>query len=127
MRRAITLIITLTILGFGGSIWVDIAQRNTAREYLEGVGIVRQAIASDQMDKAAEEQAYLHAKWQHDAVWLNCITSHHHTRAVNTAMIELATALEYGWLDEAVRALDRAEDALGDIESSDFAKLENVL
>lgn len=127
MRRAITLIIVLSVIGFGTSVWVDITQRNTAREYLDGLGIVREAVQQGRMDDASNEQAYLHAKWQHDSTWLNCITSHHHTRAVNTAMTELATAFENDWTDEALRALDKAVDALGDIESSDFAKLENVL
>lgn len=127
MRRAYVLIIVLTVLGFGAGIWADLAQQNTAREYLDAFINVREAVERGNLDAASQEQAYLHAKWQHDAVWLNCLISHHHTRAVNTAMTELATAFQYQWTDEALRALDRVEDALEDIEGSDFATLENVL
>ena len=63
---------------------------------------------------------YLHAQWQHDAVWLNYLISHHHTRAVSTAMVELSTALERQWDTETFQALDALEDALRDVEQSDF-------
>ena len=127
MRRAIVLIVTLTVLSVGLSVWLDLSQRDTARGYMDSFGVVREALEQGNMDAAAREQAYLHACWQHDAKWLNCLISHHHTRAVNTAMLELATALEQNWQDEALRALDRVMDALGDVASSDFASLENIL
>ena len=123
MRRAVVLIITLTVLSVG----LDLSQRNTARGYMDSFGVVREALEQGNLDMAAREQAYLHARWQHDAKWLNCLISHHHTRAVNTAMLELSTALEQRWQDEALRALDRVMDALGDVASSDFAALENIL
>lgn len=127
MRRAVILIVALTVLSVGLSVWLDLSQRNTARGYMDSFGLVREALEQGKMDEAAQEQAYLHARWQHDAKWLNCLISHHHTRAVNTAMLELATALEQRWPDEALRALDRVMDALGDVASSDFASLENIL
>ena len=70
---------------------------------------------------------YLHAQWQHDAVWLNYLISHHHTRAVSTAMVELSTALERQWDTETFQALDALEDALRDVEQSDFPYWENIL
>ena len=127
MRRAVLLISILSVLAVGLGLWVDLEQRQVAREYMDGVGMVRWLMDQGEIEKAAQEQAYLHAQWQHDAKWLNCLISHHHTRAVTTAMIELAAALENRWDDEILRALDKAEDALSDIEGSDFCTLENIL
>ena len=47
--------------------------------------------------------------------------------AVTSAMLHLSTALEQRWQDESLRALDEAVDALSEVESSDFATLENIL
>lgn len=127
MRRALALIITLTLLTFGAGTWLDIYQRDTARGYLAEFGAVRKLLLQGRHEEAAREEAYLHARWQQDAKWLNLLISHHHTRAVSTAMLELATALEQDWEDEALRALDRVTDALGDIEVSDFVTWENIL
>lgn len=127
MRRAITLVIVLTVLSFGLSLWTDLCQRNTACGYLEALSGLRGMLLDNRLDEAAAEQAYLYAVWQRDAKWLNCITSHHHTRAVNTAMLKLTTALEQRWRDESLRALDEVTDALEDIQTSDFATLENIL
>lgn len=127
MRRAIILIVTMLVLSIGFGLWMDLSQRAVAREYLGSAEVVRTLLITGESEKAAEEQAYLHAKWQHDAMWLNRLISHHHTRAVTTAMVELATALEQGWQDEALRALDKLNDALKDVEESDFPSLENIL
>lgn len=127
MRRALTLIVTLTVITFGTGVWLDWYQRDTARGYQDSFGVVRVLVLEGRWEEAVGEEAYLHARWQHDAKLLNCLIGHHHTRAVNTAMQELATALEQRWRGEALRALDRVADALGDIENSDFASLENIL
>lgn len=127
MRRALVLIIVLTVVSFGGGIWLDILQRSTAQGYLEKLEVVRAALLEGRMDAARAEEAYLHACWQHDARWLNCLISHHHTRSVNTALLHLATALEQGWVHGALYAVDEVADALGDICTSDFVTWENVL
>ena len=127
MRRAVTLIVVLTVLCLGLGLWLDLTQRHTAREYLDALDVVRTEVLENRMDSAAHEQAYLHARWQYDAGWLNFLIGHHHTRAVTYAMLHLSTALEQRWRDETLRALDEAVDALGEGESSDFATLENIL
>ena len=86
-----------------------------------------EAIDAGRLEEAAQEQAYLHARWEHDADWLNFLIGHHHTRAVTSAMLQLSTALEQRWRDESLRALDGVMDALSEVESSDFATLENIL
>lgn len=55
------------------------------------------------------------------------LIGHHHTRAVTSAMLHLSTALEQRWRDETLRALDEVVNALSEVESSDFATLENIL
>ncbi|MDD3334023.1 MAG: DUF4363 family protein [Eubacteriales bacterium] len=127
MRRAVLLIVILTVVSVGLGLWMDFSQRDVAREYLDGAAQIRSLLLEAQWEKATYEQAYQYARWQGDAKWLNCFLSHHHTRAVSTAMVELGSALEYGWEDEALRALDQLEDALGDVESSDFPHWENIL
>ena len=42
-------------------------------------------------------------------------------------MVELSTALERQWDTETFQALDALEDALRDVEQSDFPYLENIL
>lgn len=127
MRRAIVLIVTLTALSIGLGLWLDLTQSHTAREYLEALDGMREAINAGRLEEAAQEQAYLHARWEHDADWLNFLIGHHHTRAVTSAMLQLSTALEQRWRDESLRALDGVMDALSEVESSDFATLENIL
>ena len=127
MRRAIVLIVTLTALSIGLGLWLDLTQSHTAREYLEALDGMREAIDAGRLEEAAQEQAYLHARWEHDADWLNFLIGHHHPRAVTSAMLQLSTALEQRWRDESLRALDGVMDALSEVESSDFATLENIL
>ena len=93
MRRAVTLIVVLTVLCLGLGLWLDLTQRHTAREYLDALDVVRTEVLENRMDSAAHEQAYLHARWQYDAGWLNFLIGHHHTRAVTSAMLHLSTAL----------------------------------
>ena len=37
MRRAITLIVVLTVMCLGLGLWLDLTQRHTAREYLDAL------------------------------------------------------------------------------------------
>ena len=76
---------------------MDVSQQRVAREYLDSVRLIRDLADGGQQAQAYDEQRYLHAQWQHDAVWLNYLISHHHTRAVSAAMVELSTALERQW------------------------------
>ncbi|NLO85710.1 MAG: DUF4363 family protein [Clostridiales bacterium] len=127
MKRAIILIVVLSIIGFGGGAWMDKVQSDTAESYQGNVSLIRQWMKQGDTEKAAIEQARLYAKWEGDVKWLNCITSHHHTRAVSQALLELSTAFEFGWEDEIYRALDQARDALTDVGSGDRLTIENVL
>lgn len=127
MRRAVWLIVTLTLLGVGCGIWADITQRDTARGYLAGMEAVREAVLAGDMQSALSEQRYWHALWQHDEEWLNYLASHRQTRAISLAMAKLATALEQSWRDEALRALDEAVDAFEDVERGEMMSWENVL
>ncbi len=126
MRRAVLLIIILTALGVGCGLWADISQRDTAREYLGGLEAVRQAVLTDDMQAAAREQAYWHALWQRDETRLNFLLTHEHTRSVSAAMMRLATALEQGWREEALKSLDDVTEAFRHIETGDFPAAENI-
>lgn len=126
MRRALTLIIVLSLFTFGAGLWLDTLQRDTARAYLDGLSLVRSYVRNGRMDKARSEQAYWHARWQHDAHWLNALVTHHHTREIESAMVSLATALEMGWEKESYLALDEAGQALSELEGSDFFHPENI-
>lgn len=127
MRRAIWLIVILTVAGLVGGLCADTTQRQTAREYLGGMADVREAVTAGDTQEAAARYAPWQARWQRDKDWLNCLISHHHTRAVSLSMRQLDTALAHGWRDEALRALDELEDALGDIETGDSPLWENIL
>ena len=127
MRRALLLITLLTVFTFGCGLSLDHLQQKTALRYLDNLHGVRLKVLEGQMDAAAHEQAYLHALWQHDAKWLNCLIDHHHTRDVEGALLKLATALEQSWPDEALIAIDEAADALDEVARSDQPYWENIL
>lgn len=127
MRRAITLIVVLTLFTFGCGAWLDAWQSGVARTYREGLGVVRDALEEGRMADAASEQAYLHALWQRDRPLLNALVTHQYTRDVEAAMQRLATALSQGWRDWALRALDELDGVLDDIEVGDAARWENLL
>lgn len=127
MRRAVLLIVILTLSTVSLGLWMDLSQQKVARQYLDGVSLLRELITQGKQEDALAEQAYLHASWQRDAKWLNCLISHHHTRAVTSGMMVLATALELDLEAETYQALDQLMDALRDVEQSDFPYLENIL
>lgn len=127
MRRAYILIVVLSIAAVGLGLWMDLTQQNIAREYLMETEQMRRQLSYGNMEVLREGQAHLYAKWEKDSRWLNCLIDHHHTRAVSTALLQLSTALEQGWKEEAFKALDLLQDAFTDIEQSDFPSLHNVL
>lgn len=126
MRRAVILITVLTVLCVGLGLWMDLSQRRVAQEYLRNVNGLRVSLREGDTREAVEKQTLLQARWKRDSRWLNCLISHHHTRAVSLAMIQLSTAMEYGWEKETWQALDLVEDALRDVEGSDFPYVENI-
>ena len=127
MRRAYLLIILLTVAAVGLGLWADLTQRSVARDYLHQTETLRRQVKAGEMEAAEEAEASIHAKWDKDSLWLNCLIDHHHTRAVSTAFLQLSTALEMGWADESMKALDLLQDAFTDIGQSDFPHLYNVL
>lgn len=127
MRRATILTLALALALVGGAVVCDNAQRSTAIAYRKQAFGLREMVDRGEMDKALTEQAYLHALWQHEEKWLNCIISHSHTRDVSASLTRLSTALENRWRDEALRELDALDEALGEIELSDWPMLENIL
>ena len=127
MQRALTLIIVLSLLCFGCGIRLDRLQRDTAQAYLEELAGIRTAVQAGEMEDARMQEALLHARWQHDSSWLNCMISHHHTRNVSSALLHLATALEMGWPARTLYALDEVVDAMKDIRDADFCRWENIL
>lgn len=127
MRRALILIISITVLGFGGAMWLDHLQQSTAMGYLQALEGVRSCVRAGRLEDARQEERYLHALWQHDARWLNALVDHHHTRDIGGALVRLATALELDWEREAIMALDEAQDALEEVAQSEQARWENIL
>ena len=127
MRRALILIISLTVFTFGCGWWLDHLQSETALSYLKGIHTIRAAVLEGRMQDAGMEQAYLHAMWQHDSDWLNCMISHHHTRDVESALMKLATGLELQSPVLSLLALDEAQDALEEVAVSNLPLWENIL
>jgi len=127
MRRALILITTLTLLTFGCGWRLDKLQHDTALRYLGQLEAIRQDVLAGDMDAARTGQAYLHALWQHDAHWLNCLIDHHHTRDVEGAMLRLSTALEQEDRLFSLLLLDEAMDALAELAERDLAAVENIL
>lgn len=127
MRRAIILIITLTLFTFGFGWRMDKLQHDTAIRYLNDLSAIRDMVMRGDMPAARAEQAYVHALWQHDAHWLNWLIDHHHTRDVDGAMARLASALEMEDKLESLLLLDETMDALEEVAERDMAVIENIL
>lgn len=127
MKRALILIITLSLVTFGCGAWLDDLQQKTALGYLDGLHALRRQLAAGQMEAARAEQAFLHALWQRDAHWLNYLIDHHHTRDVDGMMRRLATTLEENARTEALLALDDLMGALEEVAQHNCALLENIL
>ena len=127
MKRALILIVLLTLITFGCGSWLDHLQQKAAQQYLDGFHAVRRLIEADDMAAAEREQAYLHALWQKDAHWLNVLLDHHHTRDVESAMRHVATALQERSRIQALLAMDELTDALEEVAERDVALVENIL
>ncbi len=127
MRRAYILIIALTFFTFTFGYRMDKLQHDTAVRYLTQLQEIREMVLQDDLTAARAEQAYVHALWQHDAHWLNCLIDHHHTRDVNDAMASLASALLQEDKLESLLLLDETMDALEEVAERDMAVLENIL
>lgn len=127
MKRALILIITLTLLTFGCGSWLDALRRSTAQRYLDGLYQVQSAVLSSDMDAAIREQAYLHALWLHDTHWLNALIDHHHTRDVDSGMRRLATSLDQRDKLTSLLMLDEVIGALEEVAQRDVGVWENIL
>ena len=127
MRRALILITVMTLLGLSMGLWMESWLGGICAEYVAQTETVRKLILDNRMEEAAAEQAYLFAVWQGQTHRLNAVVSHHHTRAVDEALLNLSTALEEGWRQESLLALDAVQFALRELESDISLRWENVL
>ena len=127
MKRSVILILVMTLLGTGVGLWMENSLRETCQWYLGQAMALRQMVEADALQDALLEQAYLYARWQGEAQKLNAMVSHHHTRAVDEAMLKLATTLEMGWQLEAMLSLDALQFSLEELEADMTLRWENVL
>ncbi len=127
MRRAVILIVVMTLLGIGLGTWMERSLQLCCRTYADSAGQIRQWLENGDTDRARQEEALLHSRWQEDESWLKMLVSHHHTRSVEESLVKLATSLEHGWYREALLALDAFSDALADLEDDMVLRWDNVL
>ena len=127
MRRALILILTLSLLTFGGGLWLDHLQQKTALAYLDQLSLIRQLIVEDDMEGAISGQTELHTAWQKDAHWLNTLLDHHHTRDVEAALRHLSTSLQEQDRMQSLLAMDEVIDAFEEVAQRDMAAWENIM
>ena len=127
MKRAVILIVVMSLLGAGVGFWMEKSLQKTCGWYLEQEAALRQLVESGALADALQEQRYVHARWQEESQRLNALVSHHHTRSVDEALLALSTALEHGWQKDALRALDLLYDSLADLVMDMSLRWENVL
>lgn len=127
MKRALILILTLSLLTFGGGMWLDRLQQKTAMTYLDQLTAIRQLIMADDMEAAISGQTELHTAWQRDAHWLNTLLDHHHTRDVEAALRRLSTALQEKERLQSLLAMDEVLDAFEEVAQRDMAAWENIM
>ena len=83
MRRAYLLIILLTVAAVGLGLWADLTQRSVARDYLHQTESLRQQVKAGEMEAAEEAEASIHARWDKDSRWLNCMIPSPHPGGVH--------------------------------------------
>ena len=127
MRRALILIIVLSLLSFGGGLWLDHLQQQTAITYLHKLALIQTQIKQDQTAAALHELSLFHSAWQHDAHWLNYLLDHHHTRDVESSLRHLSTALNEHDRTQALLAADELTDALEEVAQRDLPLWENIM
>lgn len=127
MRRAVLLILAMTLLGVAAGVWMEHSLCRICEGYLETAARLRVLVAEGRLEEALEEQQLLYGLWQREERRLKAMVSHHHTRAASEALLRLGTALAEGWRKEALLALDAFHDALADLESDMRLLWENVL
>ncbi len=121
------LILTLSILAFGGGSWLDHLQQRTAVVYLDQLSQIRQLIVDHDMEAAISSQTALHAEWQKNSHWLNALLDHHHTRNVESAMRHLSTSLQEENRMQSLLAMDELLDAFEEVAQRDMAAWENIM
>ncbi len=127
MKRAVTLVIALLALCVGISLWCDGRQLAAADAYLDALPPLRQAEERGDSAGARERSEALSARWRQDEGWLDGLVSHEYTRAVDSAMLRLNTALENGWRRDALHALDDLNDAFGSLSEAAAPTLSNLI
>ena len=127
MKRALILIITLTLLTVGFSCILDHLQEKTAARYLDRLASIREHITANDMASARLEHEQLHALWEKDAHWLNTLMDHHHARDVVAGLRHLCTALEEQNRLHALLAADELTDALEELSQSQLNILESII
>ena len=127
MRRAWILVIGLSVLCFGCGFWADGVQHRTAQRYLMELEEVRRLVEQERWQQAEHAQHALFERWQQDQRWMNLLISHHHTRQLSGALVELSTAIARRWMDEALPAADEAQEALREISTAHLPIVENVI
>lgn len=127
MRRAIILIITLSLFSFGSGFYLDHLRHQTGLAYIQDVESLRHLLIAGRWQDAQSHEAFLTVRWQRDAHWLKCLISHQHIREIDSALLHLSTALSHRWLDEALPALDEAYSSFLEISDSHLPTLPNIL
>ena len=127
MRRALILIISLSLLSFGCGFWLDHLRFRTADEYLQQAEAIRLLAQKERWQEALKQERLVCAHWEQDERWLKCLIEHHHSRAVDAAFLQLDTALVNQWMDEALPALDELHMALTEIREDHLPALNHIL
>ena len=127
MKRAVTLVIALLVLCVGVSLWCDGRQLAAADAYIDALPPLRQAVEQGESESARERSETLAARWRGDKGWLDGLVSHEYTRAVDSALARLDTALQNGWRRDALRALDDLNDAFHSLSEAAAPTLPNLI
>jgi hypothetical protein len=127
MKRAIILITVLTIGCLAAALTVDHLQQHTAQAYMAELPVLREAVLKRDFEEAKQQHGKMEAAWEQEALWLDCLISHDHTREVFAQVGALKTAIDMEWQEEALKALDALDAALEHIETGEFYRWDNFL
>lgn len=127
MRRALMLVIVIFIVLITAAVLTDGLQVRAGERAGEKSERLRRAAWAEDYTGGRRVLEELQREWERGEEWLNCLISHHHTRAVSAALRKLDSALLLQEQAHVLEALDELDTALDEVRTADAPLLPNIL
>ncbi len=127
MKRALTLVIVIFAALIAAAVLTDGMQQRAGERAAEKSERLRRAVWAEDYAEGRKVLDALLQQWEAGESWLNCLISHHHTRAVSAALRRLDSSLRLQEQADVMEALDELDTALDEVRTADAPLLANIL